>query len=310
MADWTIVKIGGREYVTVQNLKDFYRTHFTTMQRKGALVTFASKQFVMRLRVGSQECYINNVKFMLSLPVAEDGGRVVVSRLDLSKLIDPVLRPTHIATAQIFDTVVVDPGHGGHDTGAKGVFGYEKNYTLDVGLRVGRLLQAQGFKVRMTRTADTYPSLGERVTMANSTPNSIFVSIHFNDGGSSAEGVETYALAPQGTTRSRKEGNTNDGAYFSGNERDSENIALATAIHAQLLMQLRPIDRGIMRDRWFVLKGIERPGVLVEGGFISSPAEGARIHDVSYRTRMANSIYQGIVNFRAALLQNRRPAGS
>jgi N-acetylmuramoyl-L-alanine amidase len=298
-AAWKLVTLDGQEYVTVKGIKEFYK--FTAVERSGATVALRSARLVLRLRSGSQEMYVNGVKFMLSLPVASQGNDVLVSRIDLSKLIDPVLRPSHIAKGPPFTTVVVDPGHGGHDSGARGVFGNEETYTLDTSLRLARLLQARGLKVLMTRTRDSYPSLPQRVAAANAAPSSIFVSVHFNSGGSHAQGVETYALAPQGTNRSRKEDNENDAVRFRGNSRDSENIALATAVHASMLYQLKAVDRGVLRDRWFLLKGIQTPGILVEGGFITSPAECAKIHTPQYRERLAGSIAAGIMNYRNAL---------
>jgi N-acetylmuramoyl-L-alanine amidase len=298
-AAWKLVTLDGQEYVTVKGIKEFYK--FTAVERSGATVALRSARLVLRLRSGSQEMYVNGVKFMLSLPVTSQGNDVLVSRIDLSKLIDPVLRPSHIAKGPPFTTVVVDPGHGGHDSGARGVFGNEETYTLDTSMRLARLLQARGLKVLMTRTRDSYPSLPQRVAAANAAPSSIFVSVHFNSGGSNAQGVETYALAPQGTNRSRKEDNENDAVRFRGNSRDSENIALATAVHASMLYQLKAVDRGVLRDRWFLLKGIQTPGILVEGGFITSPAECAKIHTPQYRERLAGSIAAGIMNYRNAL---------
>ena len=298
-AAWKLVTLDGQEYVTVKGIKEFYK--FTAVERSGATVALRSARLVLRLRSGSQEMYVNGVKFMLSLPVTSQGNDVLVSRIDLSKLIDPVLRPSHIAKGPPFTTVVVDPGHGGHDSGARGVFGNEETYTLDTSLRLARLLQARGLKVLMTRTRDSYPSLPQRVAAANAAPSSIFVSVHFNSGGSHAQGVETYALAPQGTNRSRKEDNENDAVRFRGNSRDSENIALATAVHASMLYQLKAVDRGVLRDRWFLLKVIQTPGILVEGGFITSPAECAKIHTPQYRERLAGSIAAGIMNYRNAL---------
>ena len=298
-AAWKLITLDGQEYVTVKGIKEFYK--FTAVERSGATVALRSARLVLRLRSGSQEMYVNGVKFMLSLPVTSQGNDVLVSRIDLSKLIDPVLRPSHIAKGPPFTTVVVDPGHGGHDSGARGVFGNEETYTLDTSMRLARLLQARGLKVLMTRTRDSYPSLPQRVAAANAAPSSIFVSVHFNSGGSNAQGVETYALAPQGTNRSRKEDNENDAVRFRGNSRDSENIALATAVHASMLYQLKAVDRGVLRDRWFLLKGIQTPGILVEGGFITSPAECAKIHTPQYRERLAGSIAAGIMNYRNAL---------
>jgi hypothetical protein len=94
-----------------------------------------------------------------------------------------------------------------------------------------------------------------------------------------------------------------------GNERDSENIALATAVHANCLYRLRGIDRGVKRDRFDVLTGIERPGILVEGGFVSNPAEGAKIHRPEYRENLADAIFGGIQNYRKALMRG-RPTGT
>jgi N-acetylmuramoyl-L-alanine amidase len=296
---WKLVKIGGVEYVTVQGIKEFYK--FSAVERSGTTVALRSPRLVMRLRSGSQDMFVNGVKFLLSLPVTSQGKDVLVSRIDLSKLIDPVLRPSHISNGPLFTAVVVDPGHGGHDAGARGVFGNEETYTLDTSLRLAKQLQARGLKVVMTRTSDTYPSLPRRVEIANATPSSVFVSVHFNSGGSSAQGVETYALAPQGTNRSRKEDSETDAVRFRGNTRDSENIALATAVHASMLYQLKAVDRGILRDRWFLLKGIQTPGILVEGGFITSPVECAKIHNPLYRERLAGAIAAGIMNYRNAL---------
>lgn len=299
-AAWKLIHINGNEYVTAENIKEFYR--FAKLERNGNTVILRSPKLFMRLRGGSEEMYVNGVKFMLSLPAVSHGKDVLVSRIDLSKLIDPVLRPRHIANAELFSTVVIDPGHGGHDGGARGVYGQEKFYALDVGLRLARLLQKRGLKVVMTRTTDVYPTLPKRVEIANSTPNSIFISIHFNHSTSSAaQGIETYALAPQGTLRSRKNESETDAQRFQGNLRDSENIALATAVHAALLQHCRAVDRGIMRDRWFVLKGIERPGILVECGFVSNPVECAYINDPAYRERLAIGIGSGIITYRNAL---------
>lgn len=298
-AAWTLVKINGRDYVTAEDIRSFYK--FSSVTRSGKGVTFNSPKLVMRGSVGGSDIYINNVKFLMSLPMQEQGGKALISRIDLSKLIDPILRPSHIATAQLFDTVVIDPGHGGHDTGARGVYGLEKTYALDVGLRLARLLPTRGLKVKMTRTGDTYPTLPQRVRIANATPSSIFISLHFNHGQSQASGIETYALAPQGTSRSRKDQSSGDADRYKGNTRDSENIALATAVHASLIYQLKAPDRGIMRDRWFVLKGIERPAILAELGFVSNPAECARIHSSDYRQRLAVAIATGIINYRNAL---------
>src|SRR6266705_3957879 len=99
-----------------------------------------------------------------------------------------------------FAVVVLDPGHGGQDSGAMCGGMLEKDLTLDVAQRVDRLLQAQGLATVMTRVGDAYVSLAERAELTNRVPNCVFVSIHFNeDNKPVARGVETYYAAHQVT---------------------------------------------------------------------------------------------------------------
>ena len=90
-AQWELVKLGGHDYVTANSIKNFY--HFEKLTRTGDAVVLENKAVEMKLRIGQQECFMNNVKFVFSLKVEEDNGRALVSRIDLAKLIDPVLRP-------------------------------------------------------------------------------------------------------------------------------------------------------------------------------------------------------------------------
>ena len=96
-----------------------------------------------------------------------------------------------------------------------------------------------------------------------------------------------------------------------GNERDSENIALATAVHANCLYRLRSVDRGVKRHRFDVLAaGIQRPAILVEGGFVSNATEGARIHRPEFRELLAEAITGGIQKYRKALLNGLKSRGT
>jgi N-acetylmuramoyl-L-alanine amidase len=219
-----------------------------------------------------------------------------------------VLRPSYIRVAEPFDTVVVDAGHGGHDSGARGVYGREKDYNLDTARRLATELRSRNLKVVMTRNADVFKSLAERVAFANRTPNSVFVSIHHNSGPSTARGVETFALPPQGASTTYSEEQESDLRLLQGNRRDSENVALATALHASMLFSLKkiyrtaaPLDRGVKRARYYVLRGINRPAVLVEGGFLTNREEARKVHTPAFRSVIAQSIAQGITNYRNAL---------
>jgi N-acetylmuramoyl-L-alanine amidase len=213
-----------------------------------------------------------------------------------------VLRPGYIKGGATFDTVVIDPGHGGIDNGTRGPLGDEKTYTLDVGLRLRTDLEKRGLKVAMTRDSDALPSKIERADLASALPRAILISIHFNQSRGAVNGLETYAMTPQGEKSSNDNVAGEDAKFgYLGNLFESASLALATAVHAELLRQCAPEDRGVRRARWAVLRAAERPGILIEGGYISHPSEGARIHTPEYRAQMAAAIADGIANFRRAM---------
>ena len=301
--EWKVVSIDGRDYVSAADVKKFYG--FPSLRREGRAIWFRSQALIMKWSPGADDIFINNVKFCLSFPIEDRNGEAMVSRVDLAKLLHPIIRPSHIQNAVPFNTVVIDAGHGGEDSGAVGPYGAEKNYTLDTAFRLKKRLEAAGYKTVLTRSTDVFITRPGRVAIANKYPTAIFVSIHFNSFGSSAAGLETFALAPAGTANTDKALKESDFSMRRGNERDSENIALATAVHANCLARLRGIDRGVKRDRFDVLTGILRPGILVEGGFVSNPAEGAKIHRPEYRENLAEAILGGIQNYRKALLRGR-----
>lgn len=298
---WTLVQHDGRDWVTARQIAEFYR--FDRYSEEDFFVWFRSPTLAMRLEIESNVARINNTRYLLSQPALRRDGEILVSRVDLVKVIDPCLRPSYISSLRDFDTVVVDPGHGGADPGTRGPHGPEKLFALDVGLRLRDELVRRGLKVVLTREGDTLPTKYERADVANAAESSIFLSLHFNRSRSGAvQGLETYAMTPQGekSTNDRRP----DGAVqysFRGNLNDAASLALATAVHAEILRQCHTEDRGIRRARWAVLKEARRPGILIEGGYLSSPAEAARINSPSYRARMAAAIADGVMNFKRAL---------
>lgn len=290
---WDIVAINGIEYVNLRDVWEFYHFERKTSNRPG-YICYGAKNRLVSLRASRQDFYVNNYRYVLSYPVQERSGQLYLSTVDLKKLVDPVLRP-RLKHAQQITTIVLDPGHGGHDSGARSPYAREKDCNLALALKVRDLLRRAGYKVVMTRDADFFLRLDERVAIANRTPNSIFVSIHHNSGGSAASGIETFTLAPHGTTspfaRTRRT------EELSGNNQDSENIALATAVHSRAVRSTSAIDRGIQRARFSVLCTIRRPAILFEGGFVSHPQEGVKIASDSYQNTLAQSICDGIVSY-------------
>jgi len=299
VSGWELARIGNHHYVAVDSIRRFYQ--FTGMKQAGSSITLENQRVVMKLTKGSPECLMNGMKFIFSHPVAEEGGKAYVSRVDLEKLIDPVLRPNFIKNAGSFDTVILDPGHGGKDPGARNSLGTEAAYNLILADKVRMLLARKGFKVVMTRETDQYLTLQERVNIANSvTANAIFISIHFNAGGRHARGIETFTLSPPGVSHYGRGVIASDMGVRTGNQQDSANIALATAVHGCLLKKLgnATFDRGVKRARFTVLSGVRHPAILMEGGFMSHPYEARLIHDEKYQNALAIGVVEAIIKCR------------
>ena len=168
-------------------------------------------------------------------------------------------------------TIVLDAGHGGYDRG--GVPGQrisEKDKTLDVAQRVRRILQADGYRVIMTRDSDVFVPLPTRVAIANSYRGANFVSIHFNCAPRvGANGIETY--------------------YYR-----SDSASLAASIHRNVVSGAPSENRGIRRRGFYVLRRTAIPSVLVECGFLTNPTEGRLALTGDYRQRLAEQIARGI----------------
>jgi N-acetylmuramoyl-L-alanine amidase len=299
---WQIAKIDGRDYVSVLSMKSFYG--FTKLTRSGMSITLENTKIEMKLQVGGNECLMNGVKFVFSNPVATSGDDAYISRMDLAKLIDPVLRPNFIKNAGDFRTVILDPGHGGKDSGAANSIGTEAVYNLKVAGRVKSQLQAQGFKVVMTRDSNRFLTLQERVNLANAVQEkAIYISIHFNSGGPAARGIETFTLSPPGVAHYGRDFIPADNQQRTGNEHDSANIALATSVHGSLLrrLQTHTFDRGIKRARFSVLSGVRHPAILLEGGFMTHSYEARLIDNETYQNSLATGIVEAIAKYRFAV---------
>ncbi len=292
---WQTYLIEGVEYVKLNDLLKFYR--FVQMKKtmRAGYITYGAQNRFVSLKTGHMDFYVNNYRYILSYPIRAMGGDLMVSTTDVKKLIDPVLRPQFDKDAGKVTTVIIDPGHGGHDAGAVSSYASEKVCNLQLARRVRDQLVKKGLKVVMTRDGDYFLTLQQRVDIANKYPNSIFVSIHHNSARSSASGIETFTLAPKGTTSPFAKSRANQ--TLSGNNQDSENIALATAVHSRAIQASGAIDRGIQRARFSVLCTIKRPAILFEGGFVSSPKEGKLISSPAYQEKLATAICEGILSY-------------
>jgi N-acetylmuramoyl-L-alanine amidase len=176
-----------------------------------------------------------------------------------------------VDTTHTFHTVVIDPGHGGKDSGAARNHLQEKNLALDVALRLRPKLEAAGLKTVMTRSTDVFIPLNTRADISNSHEGVFFISIHFND---------SPARAIHGAT-----------VYY--------HTAMTAPMAESIANSLGAItfDRGILTANFRVLRKNRYPAVLVECGFVSNRAEAARCATPAFRealaTRIAMAIIQG-----------------
>jgi N-acetylmuramoyl-L-alanine amidase len=251
---------------------------------------------------GSREARIDGVKHWLSFPVLAEGGQVFISRMDLSKTIDPAMSPHRIPYLEPVRSVLLDAGHGGSDIGAINVFGSEKDYTLDIALEVKRRLQQAGLPAELTRTGDESVGLEDRISKAAGMgEGSIFVGIHCNAAvqeETMETGYEIYTLTPRGAPDSDQTSLTRMNFNpESGHKLDFANQALSGAIYHAMLGRLPMFDRGMKRARFAELRGATTPAVVVMCGFMSNPRDADLLNDPRWRERLADSIARGIIEF-------------
>ena len=205
-----------------------------------------------------------------------------------------------------FTLVVLDPGHGGQDSGAMCGTILEKDLTLDIAQRVDRLLQAQGLATLMTRVGDSYVSLQDRAAVTNRARDCILVSIHFNEAKKVVGGVETYYAQHQAPPAPRLIAWI---PFFQGPAAESPTLAsqgLAGFIQEAMVARTKAPDRGTKSEQFFVIANVGVPAVLVEAGFLSKE-ETAKLESNDYREQMAAAISEGILRYRDVLKERQLP---
>ena len=210
------------------------------------------------------------------------------------------------AASKPFAVVVLDPGHGGQDSGAMCGGVLEKDLTLDVARRIDRLLNSEGIATLMTRVGDTYVSLADRAAFANRVRKCIFISIHFNeDNKPVASGVETYYAAHQITA----------GSFLASwlpflwrplsDSPNPESQNLAALVQEALVARTRSIDRGTEARQFFVIANVTSPAVLIEGGFLTNKEDISKLASEDYRDQIAAAVADGILRYRDAASQRK-----
>ena len=231
------------------------------------------------------------------------------------------------APAKAQPVVVIDPGHGGVETGAVGPTGVqEKDVTLDLARRLKALLERRGLTAVLTRDEDRVLPLDDRTSVANHNRAVLFLSIHLNASKrKDAAGAETYFLSTGATdAEARTLAALENKAYDPGgasseakaaappdrglelvlwdlaqNSYLAESSRLAESVQAELNALTGARDRGVRQAPFRVLMGATMPAILVEAGFISNPEEEARLKDAAYKDKVAEAIAAAVASFAA-----------
>jgi N-acetylmuramoyl-L-alanine amidase len=214
--------------------------------------------------------------------------------------------------------IVIDPGHGGHDSGTVGPDGLqEKDLVLEVGRRLGKLLETRlGAEVVYTRKDDTFIPLETRTAIANQARADLFVSIHANSSRDpEARGVETYYLnftsSPEALEVAARENAVSEKSIFelqdlvkkiAMKEKIEESREFAgdvqQSLHSGLAAKSPAIrDRGVKKAPFIVLIGANMPSILAEISFVSNPVDEHKLATSEYRERIAESLYRGIAKY-------------
>lgn len=219
-------------------------------------------------------------------------------------------------------TIVIDPGHGGLESGARGKYGaLEKDITLDIGLKLKEIFQkSMGHRVVMTREEDIDVPLESRAAKANNNRSNLFVSIHVNSSyRKEASGSETFFLSLNATDEEARrlaylENNSSELQAKIGEQDEDDTLKmilwdmaqsaylkqssqLAESIQKHLNILLGTANRGIKQAPFKVLTGVACPAVLVEVAFLSNPEEEKKLLTEDFQEKVAQAIHRGIMDF-------------
>lgn len=279
---------------------------------------FRSRECRIILSPSSSEVEINGLRLQLDSPVKKiDGQLFVPIYLAIHTLPDifparprsplPVPEPRERPPL-----IVIDPGHGGEDTGAIGVDGaLEKEVVLSISRLVRSLLEVRGYRVIMTRDGDIHVPLPSRVTLANAASGDLFVSIHSNAAANLlARGPETFYYASASDLAAAElarlenlladpseldgVGDIIESSYVVSADRIEESRKLAGMVQRNLAVLSPENDRGVRTARFFVLRHTRMPAILVEAGFLTNRIEAGLLADLDYQKRIAEAIASGI----------------
>ncbi|MCI5779125.1 MAG: N-acetylmuramoyl-L-alanine amidase [Lentisphaeria bacterium] len=246
---------------------------------KLALTSPANRVVLLR---DSAVAVVNGIPVELPGPAV----RAPRTRWDLPETaVRRVLLPVLDSSPRPVRTILVDPGHGGHDRGTAAASGdTEKDLNLALALRLADALREVGFTVRLTRETDRFLTLDRRAELAGEPGTDLLISVHHNASAANpdAAGMETFALREEDPAESARARAALRLAYLIQREQSGVN---------------RAPGRGVKTARFKVLRLAPVPAVLVEAGFLTNPAEAARCADPEHRTQLARAIARAVLEW-------------
>ena len=277
---------------------------------------------ILTFRLDEPWMVLNGKHLIVSGTVIEESGKLIFSSRSASKILEIYGFGEKVSSKYLLDTILIDPGHGGRDSGARKKWNIdgtvypllEKDIVLDVGLRLDRMLEEKypEKRILLTRDKDVYPTLEERVEMANGIrlkdrEAMVYISLHANASlNSKAEGFEVWYL-PEDYRReliTQESGEATSSIAPIVNtlweeEFTDESVRLADMILSGISKNLGTAipNRGRREESWFVVRNTRMASVLVEVGFVTHQAEATRLRNPDYLNRIAQGIYDGIVSF-------------
>ena len=264
-----------------------------------ATYAVGSANGTMVLDIGSREVSWNGTEINLGFAPEFIDDQVFVHGLDLQKNLETLLFGPPLTFGN--RVIVIDPGHGGSNVGTHSVLDgrFEKEFTLDWALRLAPLLATNGWRVFLTRTSDVTVSNSDRVVFAEAHHADVFISLHFNstlDQDKKTGGLETYCLTPTGMPSTLTRGFADPWSeHLPNNAFDAQNLQLAVRVHSALLRATGIEDRGVRHSRFdTVLRGQNRPAILIEGGYLSNPHEAKTIESPEFRQKLAEAVAQAL----------------
>ncbi|MGA1205960.1 MAG: N-acetylmuramoyl-L-alanine amidase [Opitutales bacterium] len=298
------LEVNGTQYLSLREVagKLGMKSHWL---EKGKSVQLSSEWTKMVFEVHKRDFSLNGNRIHLGYPLVESRDRLYLSQSDFTHQVSPILTPQLSGTPPVLRHIILDPGHGGKDPGAENnALGLrEKSLTLDLATRLKRKLEDKGFRVSLTRDRDEFQPPEKRAAKGNQMGGDLFVSLHFNATASDkVSGVETYAFTPRFQPSSARTSlHSSDRENYPGNGNDPWNTLAAYYVQRSMAGQLGATDRGLKRARFTVLRDLRMPGILIEGGFVTHPAEGRNIGSAAYRDRLVEAILEGILSYQRTL---------